>query len=139
LRYIKKEGKNIPQEISEITKLIKKTAKEYGVVVLLLSQLNRANEGQQNKRPHLSNIRESGAVEEDAEIVLALHRESYYNRNSSTPEEPITQAEIIVLKNRDGKSGIAKCYFDGEHTCFMDHHVQFQDKRANIPNLGGEI
>jgi len=121
LRYIKKDGKNIPQEISEMTKMIKKVAKEYGIVVFLLSQLNRANEMRQNKRPILSDLRESGAVEEDAEIVLGLHRESYYNRSDpSIPEEPINAAEIIVMKNRDGKSGIAKCWFDGPHTSFTD-------------------
>jgi len=140
LRYIKKDGKNIPQEISEITKLIKKTAKEYGVVVFLLSQLNRANEGQQNKRPLLSNIRESGAVEEDAEIVLALHRESYYNRNDpSTAEQPINPAEILILKNRDGKSGCAKCFFDGPHTCFTDVSVQVYEYEGETVQVGGVI
>ena len=119
LRYIKKEGKNIPQEISEITKLIKKVGKEYGVVTFLLSQLNRANADRQNKRPQLTDLRESGAVEEDAQIVLGLHRESYYNRNDpSIPESDVNPAEILVLKNRDGKGGIASCWFDGPHTCF---------------------
>ncbi|NOX15976.1 MAG: hypothetical protein GXP61_08130 [Epsilonproteobacteria bacterium] len=140
LRYIKKDGKNIPQEVSEITKLIKKTAKEYGVAVFLLSQLNRANETQQNKRPLLSNIRESGAVEEDAEIVLALHRESYYNRNDpSIPEQPINPAEIIVLKNRDGRSGCARCFFDGPHTCFTDVPVQVYEYEGKVLNMGGVI
>lgn len=119
LRYIKKDGKNIPQEISEITKMIKKVGKEYGVVTFLLSQLNRANADRPNKRPILSDLRESGAVEEDAEIVLGLHRESYYTRSDpSIPELPINPAEIIVMKNRDGRCGIASCSFDGPHTSF---------------------
>ena len=140
LRYIKKEGKNIPQEVSEMTKMIKKVAKEYGVVAFLLSQLNRANEMRQNKRPMLSDLRESGAVEEDAEIVLGLHRDSYYNRSDpSIPEQPVNEAEIIVLKNRDGKSGIAKCFFDGPHTCFNGlAPIVYEYKDENF-QMGGVI
>jgi len=122
LRFIKKEGKNIPQEMSEITKLIKKTAKEHGVTAFVLSQLNRENEkNATNKRPMLSHLRESGVVEEDADIVLALHRPSYYDRSDpSIPEEPINEAEILILKNRDGASGCAKCHFDGPHASFIN-------------------
>ena len=141
IRYIKKDGKNIPQEVSEITKLIKKTAQEYGVVVFLLSQLNRANEMRQNKRPMLSDLRESGAVEEDAEIVLVLHRESYYDRNDpSIPEPSVNEAEILVLKNRDGSSGCAKCWFDGPHASFSNYPPftvhEYDDK---IIDFGGQI
>lgn len=120
LRYVKKEGKKDEHlQVSEITKMLKKFANEHGAVVILLSQLNRANESRQNKRPTLSDLRDSGAVEEDADIVLAPHRESYYNRNDpSIPEKPINEAEIIVLKNRDGESGIAKCWFNGPTTSF---------------------
>lgn len=140
LRYIKKDGKNIPQEISEITKMIKKVAKEYGVVTFMLSQLNRANEMRQNKRPMLSDLRESGAVEEDAEIVLGLHRESYYNRNDpSIPEEPVNEAEILVLKNRDGRSGCAKCWFDGPHTSFTNYPPCSVHEYEEAPKWGGMI
>lgn len=120
IRYIKKEGKKDDHiQVSEMTKMLKKFAKEHGAVVILLSQLNRANESRQNKRPTLSDIRDSGAVEEDADIVLAPHRESYYNRNDpSMPEKPVSEAEIIVLKNRDGECGIAKCWFNGPTTSF---------------------
>ncbi len=119
LRYIKKDGVNISNEISDITKMIKKVAKEYGVVAFALSQLNRANEARQNKRPQLSDLRESGAVEEDADIVIAPHRESYYNRNDpSIPELPINEAELGVIKNRDGECNIAKCWFYGPSTSF---------------------
>lgn len=123
IRYIKKEGKKDDHiQVSEMTKMLKKFAKEHGAVVILLSQLNRANESRQNKRPTLSDIRDSGAVEEDADIVLAPHRESYYNRNDpSMPEKPINEAEVIVLKNRDGECGIAKCWFNGPTTSFNSY------------------
>jgi len=141
IRYIKKDGVNISQEVSEITKLIKKTAKEYGVVAFLLSQLNRANEQRQNKRPMLSDLRESGAVEEDADIVLGLHRESYYNRNDpSMPEEEINPAEILILKNRDGQSGCAKCWFDGPHAGFINNPpIMVHDYNEGPIEFGGVI
>lgn len=120
IRYIKKEGKKDDHiQVSEMTKMLKKFAKEHGAVVILLSQLNRAADSRQNKRPTLSDIRDSGAVEEDADVVLAPHRESYYNRNDpSMPEKPVNEAEVIVLKNRDGECGIAKCWFNGPTTSF---------------------
>lgn len=123
IRYIKKEGKKDDHiQVSEMTKMLKKFAKEHGAVVILLSQLNRAADSRQNKRPTLSDIRDSGAVEEDADIVLAPHRESYYNRNDpSQPEKPINEAEVIVLKNRDGECGIAKCWFNGPTTSFNSY------------------
>ena len=123
IRYIKKDGKKQDHlEVSEMTKMLKKFAKEHGAVVFLLSQLNRSNETNQNKRPTLNALRDSGAVEEDADIVLAPHRESYYNRNDpSMPEKPINEAEIIVLKNRDGECGIAKCWFNGPTTSFSSY------------------
>lgn len=120
IRYIKKEGKKDDHiQVSEMTKMLKKFAKEHDAVVILLSQLNRAADSRQNKRPTLSDIRDSGAVEEDADVVLAPHRESYYNRNDpSMPEKPVNEAEVIVLKNRDGECGIAKCWFNGPTTSF---------------------
>ena len=120
IRYIKKEGKKDDHiQVSEMTKMLKKFAKEHDAVVILLSQLNRAADSRQNKRPTLSDIRDSGAVEEDADVVIAPHRESYYNRNDpSMPEKPVNEAEVIVLKNRDGECGIAKCWFNGPTTSF---------------------
>jgi len=140
IRYIKKEGKKEDYiQISEMTKMLKKFAKEHGAVVLLLTQLNRTNETRQNKRPTLSDIRDSGAVEEDADIVLAPHRESYYNRNDpSIPEKPINEAEIIVLKNRDGAAGIAKCWFNGPTTSFSSYTVsvhEYSEPRLELPTI----
>lgn len=141
LRYVKKEGKKPEHvEVSEIVKMIKKAGKEYGVVVFLLSQLNRENSSRPNKRPILSDIRDSGAVEEDAEIILGLHRESYYNRSDpSIPEQPINPAEILVLKNRDGRCGIARCEFDGPHTCFNSFSVSVHEYREPVIEFGGKL
>ncbi len=141
IRYIKKEGKKDDHiQISEMTKMLKKFAKEHGIVVILLSQLNRANESRQNKRPTLSDLRDSGAVEEDADIVLAPHRESYYNRNDpSIPEQPINEAEIIALKNRDGECGIAKCWFNGPTTSFSSYPTptvhEYREPKVELPKI----
>lgn len=134
IRYIKKPGVNIPNEINEITKELKRTAKQYGVVVVLLSQLNRANEQRTNKRPILSDLRESGAIEEDADVIIFPHRDSYYQRNVNDREPEVAEAELNVGKNRDGEAGICKCYFKGstasfenyggiEYTCDSTGHV----------------
>lgn len=140
-RYIKKEGKKQDHlEVSEISKMLKKFAKEHGAVVFLLSQLSRINESSQNKRPTLNALRDSGAIEEDADFVLALHRESYYNRNDpSIPETPINEAEILALKNRDGECGIAKCWFNGPTASFSSYvpctvHV-YKDPTITVQKL----
>ena len=131
LRYIKKPGQNIANEISEITKEFKKIAKEHGIVVVLLSQLNRENEKSANKKPTLAGIRESGAVEEDADIVIGLHRESYYKRNETQTEPPVNEAELIVLKNRDGQAGVAKCFFNGPLARFQNYgEINIKEDKA---------
>ena len=142
LRYIKKPGVNIPNEISEITKELKRVAKEYGVVVFLLSQLNRANEQRTNKRPMLSDLRESGAVEEDADVILFPHRDSYYQRNANEREPAIADAEIIVGKNRDGEGGVTKCTFDSRITAFVNYATEYESDGARYgesPSYGGGV
>jgi replicative DNA helicase len=121
LRYIKKPGINIPNEINEITKELRRVAKQYGIVVFLLSQLNRANEQRTNKRAMLSDLRESGAIEEDADIIIFPHRESYYQRNIDQKEPIVSEAELNIGKNRDGEAGICKCYFRGTTTAFENY------------------
>lgn len=114
LRYIKRPGKQRDDlEVSEITKELKKIAKEYGIVIVLLSQLNRANEQRSNKRPMLSDLRDSGAVEEDADVIIFPHRDSYYQRSENQREAPTNDAELIVPKNRDGGTGFAMTKFNG--------------------------
>ena len=94
-------GENRQQAVSDISRMLKIMAKELQVPVLCLSQLSRANEKRDDKRPMLSDLRESGAIEQDADIVLFLYRDDYYNSDS----EKRNVAECIVAKNRHGETG----------------------------------
>jgi replicative DNA helicase len=133
LRYIKKPGVNIPNEINEITKELRRVGKQYGVVVFLLSQLNRANEQRTNKRAMLSDLRESGAIEEDADIIIFPHRESYYQRNIDQKEPIVAEAELNIGKNRNGEAGICKCYFRANTTAFENHGVvEYEDSYNDV-------
>ena len=107
-------GENRVQIVSEISRMMKVMAKELNVPVICLSQLSRASEGRQNKRPLLSDLRESGAIEQDADIVIGLYRDDYYNRESETPNI----AECIVLKNRRGETGVIEMQWLPEYTTF---------------------
>jgi len=115
-------GENRVQVVSEISRMMKIMAKELGVPVMCLSQLSRASEGRQNKRPLLSDLRESGAIEQDADVVIGLYRDDYYNRESETPNI----AECIVLKNRRGETGVIELQWLPEYTTFSSlerHHT----------------
>ena len=102
------------QAVSDISRMMKIMAKELGVPVLCLSQLSRANESRQNKRPMLSDLRESGAIEQDADVVIGLYREGYYNTECENPNE----AEAIILKNRRGSIGTLKLMWLPQYTTF---------------------
>lgn len=107
-------GGNRQQEIAEISRTLKIMAKELDVPVLCLSQLSRNNERRDDKRPMLSDLRESGAIEQDADIVMFLYRDDYYHEDS---EEPGI-AECIVAKNRHGETGKIKLRWAPEYTMF---------------------
>ncbi|MDR7868979.1 MAG: replicative DNA helicase [Sporomusaceae bacterium] len=107
---------NRQQEISEISRSLKSLARELNVPVLALSQLSRGVEARQNKRPMLSDLRESGSLEQDADIVAFLYREDYYNHETERPN--IT--EIIVAKHRNGPVDTVELYFQKEFTRFKD-------------------
>lgn len=106
---------NRVQEISEISRGLKGIAGELEVPVLALSQLSRSVESRMDKRPLLSDLRESGSIEQDADIVMFLYREEYYNRNADAEE-----AEIIVAKNRNGATGHVNLLFDKECQIFRE-------------------
>ncbi|NLT39315.1 MAG: replicative DNA helicase [Clostridiales bacterium] len=111
-------GDNRVQIVSDISRALKIMAKELGVPVICLSQLNRAAESSQDKRPTLANLRDSGSIEQDADIVLMLYREDYYARlkDGSAPDN--NTAECIVAKNRHGATGVVKLQWLQQYTTF---------------------
>lgn len=102
--------------ISEITRQLKVMAKELNVPVILLSQLSRGVESRTDKRPMLSDLRESGSIEQDADIVLFLYRDAYYNKESTRQNI----SECIVAKNRHGETGMVELIWDGQYTRFSN-------------------
>ena len=102
------------QAVSDISRMLKIMAKELNVPVICLSQLSRANESRQDKRPMLSDLRESGAIEQDADVVIGLYRDGYYNKESENPN----LAEAIILKNRKGQTGTVELLWLPEYTTF---------------------
>ena len=102
------------QAVSDISRMMKIMAKELNVPVICLSQLSRANESRTDKRPMLSDLRESGAIEQDADVVIGLYRDGYYNKECENPN----LAEAIVLKNRKGSTGTVELTWLPEYTSF---------------------
>ena len=111
------------QEISEISRSLKILAKEIGVPVIALSQLSRAVEQRPDHRPMLSDLRESGAIEQDADIVMFLYRDDYYNQDS----EKKNIAEVIIAKHRGGSTGTVELLWLGSYTKFVNLEKRFDD------------
>lgn len=107
---------NKQQEVSEISRQLKLLARELDIPIIALSQLSRGLEARQNKRPIMSDIRESGAIEQDADLVMFLYRDEYYNEN--TQDKNI--AEVIISKHRKGATGTVKMYYRKEFCAFAD-------------------
>lgn len=119
LQIIRAENRNMSEyeRITSISKELKELAKEFDVPVVCLAQLNRGNEGRNDKRPMMSDLRGSGAVEQDADIVGLLHREDYYEQDTANHNNEI---EINVAKNRNSKTGLVAMYFDRTTQTIMD-------------------
>ena len=111
-----KRGASREQEIAEISRSLKILAKELNVPVIALSQLSRAVEGRPDHRPMLSDLRESGSIEQDADIVMFLYRDDYYNENS----EKKNIAEVIIAKQRSGSTGTVELAWLGSYTKFAN-------------------
>ncbi len=112
----KRGENNREREIAEISRGLKELSKELKVPIIVLSQLNRSVESRQDKRPMLQDLRESGSIEQDADMVVFIHREDYYNKE--TENKGI--AEIIIAKNRAGEPGTVRLGWQGEYTLFVN-------------------
>lgn len=110
-----KNNDNMVQQVTEISRSLKSLARELDVPVIALSQLSRAVE-QRGGRPRLSDLRDSGSIEQDADVVMFIHREDKYNENSDKPNI----AEIMIEKHRNGPTGRVELYFDDKKTTFRD-------------------
>ena len=129
----KRSSQNRVQEVTEITTGLKALAKELGVPIIALSQLSRDVEKRDDKRPQLADLRESGSIEQDADVVLFVYREDYYLKNrepkagtddylkwEASMAEAQGKAEVIVAKQRHGPTGTVSLGFQGEFTRFFD-------------------
>ena len=116
-------GENRQQVVSDISRALKIMAKELNVPVLCLSQLSRANESRSDKRPMLSDLRESGAIEQDADIVMFLYREGYYDKETPNPN----LAECIIAKNRHGETRTVELQWLPEFTTFGNMEWQHEE------------
>ena len=112
------KGENRQQVVSEISRELKILAKDLKVPVIALSQLSRAVEQRQDKRPMLADLRESGSIEQDADIVAFLYRDAYYQKEQADSQEANNVTELILEKNRHGSLGTVKLYFHKEYTKF---------------------
>jgi len=129
LMYSSNKSMNKQQEVSEISRELKLIARELDIPIVALSQLSRSLESRADKRPMLSDLRESGAIEQDADIVIFLYRDEYYN-----PQSPdIGKAEIIIAKHRNGAVGTIKMKFIPEFTKFKNI-LQDDDNIMEIGN-----
>jgi replicative DNA helicase len=121
------------QEITTISRYLKALARELDLPVVVLSQLNRSPEGRDGHKPRMSDLRESGSIEQDADVIMLLHREDYYHRGE-TDYQMNNTAEVIIAKQRNGPTGKVDLRFDERYTRFRNasHHVD-EPAAGNVP------
>lgn len=121
-------GNNRQQEVSDISRSLKTMAMELGIPVIALAQLSRNVEGRENKRPIMSDLRESGSIEQDADIVAFLYRDDYYNKPAGTVEENnISISELIIGKHRSGANGTIELLFEKNISNFRNYIKNVQE------------
>ena len=108
MQLVTAKGQTRQEEVSQVSRQLKQLAKELRIPVIALSQLSRLVERRESNRPVLSDLRESGSIEQDADIVIFLHSEDYYNRGKS---EPTGEMDVMIAKNRQGMTGTLKFRF----------------------------
>ena len=111
---------NRVNEVSKISRGLKVLSKEIDAPIVALAQLNRGVEQRTDKRPMLSDLRDSGSIEQDADNVMFLYRDDYYNAPEDQNDDDISQVEFIVAKNRNGKRGTIKLAFDKRHNLMSE-------------------
>lgn len=131
LMHIAKRIDSRQQEVAEISRALKALGRELNVPVVVIAQLNRQAEGREGHRPRMSDLRESGAIEQDADVILLLHREDYFRQNQ--PDfVPDNTAEVIVAKQRNGPTGVIKIHWDSRLTRFTNLSSQAEPMPADV-------
>ena len=129
MKFPSSKGSLRAQEIGDVTKMIKALAKDLNICVILLHQLNRGNTERTDKRPSMSDLRDSGNIEQDADNVLLLHRDEYYDKDNRNAEG---HTEIIVDKYRGGACGTINMTFQGEYSRFVEWNGQRHSKDGSV-------